>query len=624
MVTKRRGSRKGDNPGSSRPSLESLNDETKLKLLDMQLLNNAINEVDIIGTADQNNSDSEDEEKDKNDENISTPKMNTLIGFLRISNFISSSTVISILTLNLMSDKVWASDPSQNILTIVQIVFLAFLALVICVDSIGTVSFCWREYGELSCLHTDATSVIFILCSNRWIFRLGSGLLMMTSLSLPIMSRLEEQEVLPHALIWVSALVCLCFVSAVVGFLLSFCVPTYRIPWLQGSFNPKIVHDDDDIWKRNATNTKTDLTEEWKERNKTNWCVWVIHQGIQILGMLFCFSAYVLAASFHAVAFIALAIEWPEKFAWKNVFLLITISICILLELSALGVLTVRMCKKRCSKQTWVRKSWIPIYIWIIAPHLLSCGVREFMNSENLRHTLFLQSEVQAQLEKFGLIFTWTNVMVPMVILGLFYILIGVAVNWSYVKAFWGINFNSDRTGSRKIIRLIDTLATLLSLYAMIIGFASLFIDQFDIAFSPDGFVKDVVDACEEFKNEVKPLATELKKLINAIDRKFTCEDVYATLGTSAAVSLFAGFFPGAGSVASVSARSAYYGVRTASALTNLAKRLKKSMSTIWSVSRIIAKISYFLGKNAKEIILASNSMDIGRLLPLLPPVVLV
>ena len=112
MVTKRRGSRKGDHPGSS--SLESLNDETKLKLLDMQLLNNAINEVDIIG---QSNSDDENEEKDKNDENISTPKMNTLIGFLRISNFISASTVIFILILNLMSAEVWATDPSQNILT---------------------------------------------------------------------------------------------------------------------------------------------------------------------------------------------------------------------------------------------------------------------------------------------------------------------------------------------------------------------------------------------------------------------------------------------------------------------------------------------------------------------------
>ena len=447
---------------------------------------------------------------------------------------------------------------------------------------------------------------------------------MMTSLSLPIMNRLEDQEILPDTLIWVTVLVSLCFVSAVVGFILSLCVPTYRIPWLQGSFDPRLVRDDDDVWKKNATNTKVDLTEEWKQRTKTNWCLWTVHRGIQILGMLFCFSAYVFATSFHAVAFIALTINWPEKFAWKSAFLLATISICILLELTSLGVLVVRVCKKKCSKQTWAKKSWVPIYIWIIAPHLLSCGVREFMNSESLRQTLFIQTEVQAQLEKFGLIFTWTNVMVPMVILGLFYVLIGFAVNWPYVRAFWAVNFNSDRMGSRKVIRFMDTMATLLSLYSMIIGFASLFIDQYDIAFSPDGFVKDVVDACDEFKNEVKPLATELKKVINAIDRNFTCEDVYATLGTGAAVSLFAGFFPGAGSVASVSARSAYYGVRTASALTNLAKRLKKSMSTIWAVSRIITKISYFLGKNAKEIILASNSMDIGRLLPLLPPVVLV
>ena len=42
MVTKRRSSRKTDNPGSS--SVESLNDETRLKLLDLQPITKAVEE----------------------------------------------------------------------------------------------------------------------------------------------------------------------------------------------------------------------------------------------------------------------------------------------------------------------------------------------------------------------------------------------------------------------------------------------------------------------------------------------------------------------------------------------------------------------------------------------------
>ena len=274
MVTKRRSSRKVDNPGSS--SVESLNDETRLKLLDLQPLKKAFEEVDIITTADKNEKE-EEEDTDKNDENIGTPKMNTIVGFLRISNFISAMTVVFLLVLNLMTAKTWADDPSQNqnfgqnLVTMVQIVFLSFVTLLIAIDSIGTVSFCWREYGELSSLHTDATSVIYILCSNRWIFRLGSGLLLMTALSLPIMKNLEEQNTLPHTLPWIAALVSLSFVSAVFGFLLSLCTPHYRLPWLSGTFDLKLVRDDDDVWKDHGHQFKRP-DNDWK----SDLCHWIL------------------------------------------------------------------------------------------------------------------------------------------------------------------------------------------------------------------------------------------------------------------------------------------------------------------------------------------------------------
>ena len=55
--------------------------------------------------------------------------------------------------------------------------------------------------------------------------------------------------------------------------------------------------------------------------------------------------------------------------------------------------------------------------------------------------------------------------------------------------------------------------------------------------------------------------------------------------------------------------RSAYYGVRAAHSLTNLARRLKTSATIIWKVSRTIMKLTTFMTRNMKKIIMASNSV---------------
>ena len=105
----------------------------------------------------------EDEWKDKNDSNIVPPKMNTLVGLIRITNFASATTVVFILVMAVMQEQLWKDEPMQNILSLVQLIFLSLMALLVYIDSIGTVSFCWREYGELSALHTDATSIMYEL-----------------------------------------------------------------------------------------------------------------------------------------------------------------------------------------------------------------------------------------------------------------------------------------------------------------------------------------------------------------------------------------------------------------------------------------------------------------------------
>jgi hypothetical protein len=81
-------------------------------------------------------------------------------------------------------------------------------------------------------------------------------------------------------------------------------------------------------------------------------------------------------------------------------------------------------------------------------------------------------------------------------------------------------------------------------------------------------------------------------QIVDAIDRKFTCDDVFKALGTTTAVALFASFFPGASSVANVGTKSAYYGVRAANTLSNLATKLRKSSTIIWRVVSAVIKVN--------------------------------
>ena len=74
----------------------------------------------------------------------------------------------------------------------------------------------------------------------------------------------------------------------------------------------------------------------------------------------------------------------------------------------------------------------------------------------------------------------------------------------------------------------------------MILGASSLFIDQYDIEIEPQGFMKEITDGCQTFQETLAPVQKELREIYEIIDKNFTCEHVYSTLGTGAAVGLFA------------------------------------------------------------------------------------
>ena len=76
--------------------------------------------------------------------------MNIFVGFIRLTNFLSATTVFFILISNIMDEDAWTRNLFQNSLTCIQSGCLSLFAMLTYIDTIATISFCWREYGELS------------------------------------------------------------------------------------------------------------------------------------------------------------------------------------------------------------------------------------------------------------------------------------------------------------------------------------------------------------------------------------------------------------------------------------------------------------------------------------------
>ena len=68
--------------------------------------------------------------------------------------------------------------------SLVLLVYLFTTSILVLMDSVATVTFRWREYGELTHRHTDATSVLFLVSKSRWKLRLLTSLSLTSAVSL--------------------------------------------------------------------------------------------------------------------------------------------------------------------------------------------------------------------------------------------------------------------------------------------------------------------------------------------------------------------------------------------------------------------------------------------------------
>ena len=82
-----------------------------------------------------------------------------------------------------------------------------------------------------------------------------------------------------------------------------------------------------------------------------------------------------------------------------------------------------------------------------------------------------------------------------------------------FIFKFLRFNFVIAEGAYKKFVRFFDTLGSLFGLVALILGIFSLLCDQYDIEFELEGQLKEMKDTLEEFRDSMKPVVNDLKKV---------------------------------------------------------------------------------------------------------------
>ncbi len=227
---------------------------------------------------------------------------------------------------------------------------------------------------------------------------------------------------------------------------------------------------------------------------------------------------------------------------------------CQLLTLGVLAYLSFQMCPL--GFVGLFSHAPLPVGVRLLGPFILSASVRSLLEvgarggADTVAWSgLFTLQSVAS--------YTWMYLVSLLLLLWILEEIVSTTRHREKRTAVWRFFVENIRENgvNKKTVRFLDTAGTLFALTGLVVGLCSLFLDQYDLDFEPDGFLKDAADVLVEFQRQLKGVTLFLKNVIETLDQKFTCQEVYSALGTSAAVTLFAGFFPGAASVASVSSK---------------------------------------------------------------------
>lgn len=606
----------------------------------------------------------------KKDDDFQRPaKLDLLVGILRLVNFLSACTSVFGIVVSLyfpLSEDVekvrtvWfqlRSDQRKTlgnydwifvvkeIAGVIQLIYLLIAAAFIIVDSVATLTFRWKEYGELTHRHTDATSVLFLVSKSRWKMRLLACLTICSSLSLHttqiILSffgrTLEDKReatsdlVLPdevpqlafHAVVWYIALMLSCVPALILGYLLHLIPAKWRdVPWLDDCITQEHIDDQGDQWKSsreialyevqhisklvestvpNYFAKKAEQEENFYEaKYKTLTC---FGQIIETINKGVYFVCYVCAIAMNLQALLMMELSFISFEFWTVLF---SGSATTLISLY-LVVLVCILCFKLPPKSS-------PLLLRIYVPFVLSAGIRLLLDL--CRH--YKEQQV--------------FVIIYIVLLLLFFTFQAVAllgkrcsfertIDYCFCR-FITFNFITAEGAYKKVVRLFDSIGSFFALVGLVVGLCSVCSDQYDLDFEPQGDLKTLVDGFKEFSSGIESVQEYLKGIIKKFDYSVTCEHIYTSIASGSLAAIFLSLVPGASSAAAIGSKTAIYSVKIGSALSRLAGILKSSAKKLWEMAKVVKTITKFTFGAFKKFTIGSSSMALLRLLPFLPPVV--
>ena len=114
-----------------------------------------------------------------------------------------------------------------------------------------------------------------------------------------------------------------------------------------------------------------------------------------------------------------------------------------------------------------------------------------------------------------------------------------------FMFKFLRFNFITADGAYKKFVRLFDTLGSFFGLVALILGIFSLLCDQYDIEFELVGQLKEMKDTLDNFYGGMKSVVDELNKIIEVVNYKVTCKNVYDLMTTGIVAGIVTSFIPG-------------------------------------------------------------------------------
>lgn len=575
------------------------------------------------------------------------PRMNAFVGFLRLANYTCSCLVIFGVVVSIfypysedrpLNESEYWQDLIYDGCQWVQMVGLCIVSVLLAIDSVATFTFRWKEYGELTYTQTDATSILFLICSSRWAFRGVCSLMMSSAISLRAARVMQAEEFTPHDYTWYFGSTLIALGSTIVGFIISL-FPCHNVPWLRDRFVYEHVEDKDDVWIKFSTKERENLplkrdydknspaflndikNYDTKDPGRVGrqrssspppsfdermWrTIKDIVSGVSNVMIVFVFGIALISQIY---AFFSTLYEREGLEFWINISTFLNNFLLIVGSFIYMFIFVGWRCHL---------SHEIPLLVKFLAPFCLSNAALAVFNAPG--------ESVLPRYYKVAIAYVWVYAIGIMIVLFLVeqsFILGPYPEKITAFKKFVRQNWHEEGI-NKKVIRTFDTLGSVGALVALVLGITSLFVDQYDLHFEPEGAAKELARVAKEFRDTTRTVTSVLDQLIKTLDRQFDCKEVFTVLGTGATLTLFASFFPGAGGVASLGSRSAYYGVRTANAFTNLARRLRKSKNFIWQISKAVYVVQKFTLSNIKNLIKLNSYGTLIKLLPFLPPVML-